>query len=665
VSPHGQVGSVESDDAHSGVGLATARDAGDPPEQLYTPWATWIRAKRGRGVAVAAAVLIAAQALIRGWFSFRGWFVGDDYAFMARAATMRPFSWDYLMQSYGGHVMPGAFLYVWLLQHWAPMNYTPVVLGSIVMQALTAALLYRLLRNLFGTRPALLIPLTIYLFSPITLPAFLWWAAGLNQLPQQLAIVSALLLHVRYLRTGRRRAGLAGVLCVVGGLLFSEKTVLAVPLILALTVLMFTAGPPLRRLRTAFTRHWVVSIAYLAVAGSYAAYYLLEVPSPTRGAATSGGYVQTLGNQVNHALVPGLLGGPWRWREISSNGGLAHPGPLAIGLSAIVILAVIVGTVVLAHRAVFGWLLLAGYVLINAGLLTITRAVIVGPLIGDEYRYLTDVCLVAVICGSLAALPLTGSYLRAEPQRLIRRRWTQSRLETLSQHDVVGTLPKLRAPVVVGGTAAALIISSLVSTSQFDRIWHPNPSRDYLQTAVRELADAPPDLVLYGDAPVPENVAWTLIYPYNAVHYMLAGLGRHPNLMSTTTSATPLYMLDDAGHIRMADVTDQVHNWSGPFRNCGWRISKGPVQVPLRARLFPWTWMIRIGYIASGESTTHITAGNTSLDVPIHHGLHALFLVEQGPIDSIRFSGLSGGTVMCTDEIRVGFPVPIPTTVPQ
>jgi hypothetical protein len=216
----------------------------------------------------------------------------------------------------------------------------------------------------------------------------------------------------------------------------------------------------------------------------------------------------------------------------------------------------------------------------------------------------------------------------------------------------------------VGATAGAVIVSSLVSTSRFDRIWHPNPAHDYMQTAIRELADAPADLVLYGDAPVPQNVLWSLIYPYNAVHYLLAGRGLHPHLMSTTTSAAPLYMLDDAGHIRVADVTDAVHNYPGPFGNCGWRISNDPVLIPLRGRAFPWIWMIRIGYIASSESTTHITAGNTSLEVPIHRGLNAVYLAEDGPIDSIRFSGVSGDTVMCTNEIRVGFPVPILTTGP-
>jgi hypothetical protein len=663
--PHVQVGSAASDGAPSGVAVTTARDAGEAAEQLYTPWAAWIRAKPGRGVTVTAAVLIVAQALIRGWFSFRGWFVGDDYAFMARSATMPLFSWDYLMQSYGGHLMPGAFLYVGLLHRWAPMDYTPVVLGSIVMQALTAALLYRLLRNLFGSRPVLLIPLTIYLFSPITLPAFLWWAAALNQLPQQLAIVSALLLHVNYLRTGRLRAALGGILCIVGGLLFSEKTILAVPLIAALTALMFTAGPPLRRLRTTLARHKVVWLAYLVVTVPYACYYVLEVPSVAQGNPTSGGYVQTLGNQVNHALLPGLLGGPWTWQEISANGGLANPGPLAVGISAVVVVAVIIGTVLLAHRAIFGWLMLAGYVLINAALLTVGRVTIVGPLIGNEYRYLTDVCLVAVVCGSLAAFPLVGTYRRAEPQRLIRRKWTQSRVDALSQHEVVAALPRLRVPVVVGVTAGALVVSSLVSTSRFDRIWHPNAGRDYMRTATRELADAPADLVLYGDAPITPNVAWTLIYPYNAVHYILAAGGLHPHLMSTTTSATPLYMLDDAGHVRMADVTDGVHNYAGPFGNCGWRITKDPVLIPLRGRAFPWTWMIRIGYIASGDSTTHIRAGNTSLDVPIHHGLNALFLEEEGPVDSIRFSGLSNNTFMCTNEIRIGLPVPIPNSGPR
>jgi hypothetical protein len=643
--------------------LDTDHESVEPPDQLYTPFVTWIRANPGRGVALAAAFLIAGQALIRGWFSFRGWFVGDDYAFMGRAATMPLFSWDYLMQSYGGHLMPGAYLYVAAMHAIAPMSYTPVVLVSIVVQALTAALLYQLLRNLFGTRPALLIPLTIYLFSPINLPAFLWWAAALNQLPQQLAIVTALLWHVKYLRTGRLYAGLLGVSSLVGGLLFSEKTIVAVPFIAALTVLFFTAGPPLQRMRTAAVRHRVVGLAYLVVVAGYAAFYLIEVRSPTRGTATSGAFIQTLGNQVNHAILPGLLGGPWTWQEISSNGAIANPGPLAIALSALVIVVLVATTILLRHRAVFGWLLLGGYVLVNSALLAITRVTLVGPLIGDEFRYVTDVCLLAVVCGSLATFPLIGEYRRAKPQRLIPRTWARARLTALSRHEAVALVPGLRPAPVIGAVVVALFMSSMVSTNGFDKVWHPNAGRTYIDNAERDLAEAPRDIVLL-DTAAPPNVAWPLIYPFNSVHYLLAADNLHPPMMSTSTSATPLYMLDDTGHVRQADVTDGSHNSPGPTRNCGWRVTDQPARVPLVRNMVAWTWMVRIGYIASAEATTWVTAGTTSVKVPIHAGLNALFLEVQGPVDVIGFSGLSGSAALCTNEIRVGQPVAIPFSRP-
>ena len=53
----------------------------------------------------------------------------------------------------------------------------------LLMQAAASIGCLRLLRYTFGERLGILPPLALYLFSVITLPAFIWWAAGINQLP--------------------------------------------------------------------------------------------------------------------------------------------------------------------------------------------------------------------------------------------------------------------------------------------------------------------------------------------------------------------------------------------------------------------------------------------------------------------------------------------------
>ena len=59
------------------------------------------------------------------WDALRGsWFCFDDLAFISRAANM-PLDADYLLESYGGHLMPGGFLTTrWALDLWG-MDWTP------------------------------------------------------------------------------------------------------------------------------------------------------------------------------------------------------------------------------------------------------------------------------------------------------------------------------------------------------------------------------------------------------------------------------------------------------------------------------------------------------------------------------------------------------------
>ena len=67
---------------------------------------------------------------------------------------------------------------------------------------------------------------TGYLAYVFTLPAGLWWAAGINQLPLQIALVFGLHAHLAYLRTGRLRHLVAALAWTTAGLLFYEKTLL-------------------------------------------------------------------------------------------------------------------------------------------------------------------------------------------------------------------------------------------------------------------------------------------------------------------------------------------------------------------------------------------------------------------------------------------------------
>src|SRR3569833_1484933 len=139
-------------------------------------------------VARTAAVLIAVQLAIRAVLAFRGYFYWDDLILTGRAGTQSLLSPGYLFDAHAGHVMPGAFLVAGGITRVAPLNWIGPASSLVVMQLLASLALLRALHVILGWRPVLLLPLTFALFTPLSVPAFAWWAAALNSLPMLAAL---------------------------------------------------------------------------------------------------------------------------------------------------------------------------------------------------------------------------------------------------------------------------------------------------------------------------------------------------------------------------------------------------------------------------------------------------------------------------------------------
>jgi hypothetical protein len=621
----------------------------------------YVRTRPG-AMATAAGAILVAQLAFRAWSGYRGFFYLDDFAFTGRAARYG-LSTKLLFTQYNSHVMPGSFVWVWATTKLWPLQYAPVMTVALLLQLLLGVVVYRLLVQLFGHRLGVLVVFAVFVLTPITLPAFLWWAAALNQLPQQLAMATALLWHVRYLRTGRVHWGIAGVVAVGLGLLFSEKTLLGVPLIAAFTVFFAASGRWWPRLRTAWRDHWPVWLGYLVLTVPYSVYYVLAVPAPTHRQSTGGDIATVAGSALSHALAPGLLGGPWNWHAIGFAGAVAGPGQVATWISCIACLLLIVGTTVWSHRAAFAWVLVFGYIALDVALVASSRATIVGPIVGDEYRYFTDVGLVAALGLGLAVMPITGTFARGSVQRLRPRVTVRAaiRRALTDQFGWSGAGSAGRA-VVVAALVLGYVVSSTVSLVRYDRFWHPNPARPYLQTARAELATAPRSLILFDDT-VPQEVAWGLLYPYTRYSLFFAPLHHAPKTLQPGESADQLAVFDQTGHLRLVGILG-VRSVPGPRPQCGWRVGARPVTVDLQGRTGAGPDVLRIGYIANGDGVLKVSAGATEQEVPMQLGLHALFLLVHGATDVVTLRVNSGGSALCTDEVAIGLPVGVPGSRP-
>ena len=103
--------------------------------------------------------LVALQLAFRGWALSGSWFYFDDLAFMSRAMN-QPLDASYLLESYGGHLMPGGFLAAYVLTKVAVYQWAPWAALLLVLQALAGLGMLRLLVSLFG-------PLTSSSHSPL------------------------------------------------------------------------------------------------------------------------------------------------------------------------------------------------------------------------------------------------------------------------------------------------------------------------------------------------------------------------------------------------------------------------------------------------------------------------------------------------------------------
>ena len=175
----------------------------------------WVRKN---AVSLTAVALIAVQL----WWTARllshFYFRQDDFGLMDHALSSG-FTLKYLFTIQGGHLIPGGLAMTWLLVRLSLYDWTLISIVNVVLLAAASLALLRLLVAIFGKRPAILIPLVIYLFTPLTLPGLSFWATNLMWLPLQLTILMALGSHVRYLQSGRRIHAIGAVAWLAAGML--------------------------------------------------------------------------------------------------------------------------------------------------------------------------------------------------------------------------------------------------------------------------------------------------------------------------------------------------------------------------------------------------------------------------------------------------------------
>jgi hypothetical protein len=587
-----------------------------------------------RRLILGAAILsILASLAFRGWVLLTGWFYLDDYNLLSEAVA-EPLSLDHLVTPYNNHLMPGGRLLTWWVASSGPLDWTLAALLVLGLQLAASAAALWMLLTVFGARWSVLALLNLYLWSAVTLPATVWWAAAINQVPLQLAFFLAVGAWVRYLRTRRLRwlAATAGALAL--GAFFYVKWLLILGVLLFLLLAYFVGGTPRERVVTAVRTYWPAALVLGGLGGAYLAYYLVNVPQPfsETDSSLSGQIADTM---VGTAFATGAVGGPWRWTALTSPAAYADP-PLWAQHAAWVVLVLVVLYAALRRTGTLrAWLLLAAYLAALWGLLLNSRAPKFGETIGLEYRYQTEVVCVLVLCLGLALLPLDGA--------------------------VDGSRPRVRPPLtwaapawLVTAAVVAVSASSLFSSWKYADLWRTNnDSAPYLANLAADLQEQ--GAVELAEQVVPEGVMSSLAAPRNKTT-LLAPLVS--DRVSFPDSSSDLGVVAPDGTLARAQIQVAVLSEPGRKEDCGWLVQERGRSIPLGGEAFDWTWWVRIGYLASEGSPVVVTAGEDAVETVVQPGLNSLYVKVDGSFDSVRIDGLTGDAKMCVDMIEVGQPVP-------
>jgi len=595
----------------------------------------WIRQN---WVASLAALALVVQLWWRAGLLGQQYFRQADFEVLGHARTAS-FGWGYLMAPSNSQLSPGGRAIAWFEAGAAFYSWALASAVTLLLLAAAGVALLRLLRTMFGPRPAILVPFVAYLTTPLLVPELTSFTATLSWLPLQACVFMALNAHVSYIKAGSRRQLITAIGWVVLGLCFTPQGVLVPFLLFAITSAFGVDGRWLSAALTTIRKHWVAWLAYVVVVCGYCVVVGLQVGWSGFGLGdrlpSASGLLGFGSSVLRLGFIPGSFGGPWRWWSLGSYA-IAVRMPVLTAASWVAAVAIVIASLWFRRRAWRSWVILAAY--LTASVLI---AVLVGPaassassILGEDLGYLAAVVPVMVICTALAFWPTTDE---VNPYR--------------------APLPARSTRLALAMTGVAvLVVGSLVSANAYRSATSAQPSRSYIATARVALAQVPPTSVIFSE-PVPSGVMTSAFFgtaSYTAS--VLGPLAPPASQIRWTSTASglvgSLLIFDDLGRLWPAGVAGPTGAPSPRNHGC-WKLGAVPDRIPLQHALFNWTWIIELDY--SGPATTlSVAFGRSYHDVTMLPGLHGVFIPASGSGAAVAVQNLGPGTGGCVSSVTVG-----------